>query len=192
MNSIQKLKNTKVFTKRHQGYWKSIENQKNFIKQLEHNFAIKNPSDWYNITIDKVRQHGGKGLLNLYAGSLIKGAEFSYRNLLAIALQHLYPSYNLTHTERANYGYLKDVNNQRALFDELGNKLGVKKLEDWYKVSRAEVLGIGQGEALFVLESYGGSLATGIWFNVHCKQRWGEVKNLKKKFFIILKKKKQR
>jgi hypothetical protein len=58
-------------------------------------------------------------------------------------------------------GHWNDVANQKLFFDQMASKLGIRKPEDWYVVSRGTVLQMGGS---FVNSHYGGSLVRGITF----------------------------
>lgn len=57
--------------------------------------------------------------------------------------------------------YWKDVENQRRFITEIGEKLGVKKIEDWYNVSRNDIMKQG-GRALLMYhkDSFANALCT--------------------------------
>jgi hypothetical protein len=43
------------------GYWNSFENRLKFVKDLEAKYNIKEPADWYNITVQTVFDNDGGG-----------------------------------------------------------------------------------------------------------------------------------
>lgn len=58
-----------------QGYWKDIQNRRNFLENFARKNGISKPSDWGNVTIQQIKESGGNSLLKCYSGSLIKTLE---------------------------------------------------------------------------------------------------------------------
>src|SRR5687767_5449979 len=54
--------------------------------------------------------------------------------------------------------YWTDLEHQRKKLEQVGKKLGVKELDDWYKVSRAEAC----KRASFIVPYYNGNLLTAL------------------------------
>ena len=61
------------------GFWDSKDNQKNFMDWLYIQLGFKSMQDWYALSIDDLKRHGGNGIL-LY-----------YRNSPSKVLQYIYP-----------------------------------------------------------------------------------------------------
>jgi hypothetical protein len=76
----------------------------------------------------------------------------------SIALNAVYPEYNLSAPIRKPKGHWNDILNQRIFLDQLAEKLKVKKPEDWYNVTVNTVL---QHGGSFVKTNYNTSLVRG-------------------------------
>src|SRR4051812_39159613 len=86
--------------------------------------------DWYNISPEEITKNGGDTVLRTYGGSIVE------------TLQTLYPKHSWL-PWRFNTlppDYWKSKANQRDFFEWLSKQLGHKGLDDWYKVSRDEIL----------------------------------------------------
>ena len=64
------------------GYWKSLDNQKEFFNWIGENISIKKLSDWYSVNFEDVQKFGTQGLLRKY-----------YSNSLSKALMNIYPDH---------------------------------------------------------------------------------------------------
>lgn len=60
------------------GYWKSLNNQRQFLDSLFIALDLKEHNDWYHITVEDVKKNGGGGLLGRYGDSLIKTLKSVY------------------------------------------------------------------------------------------------------------------
>lgn len=117
--------------------------------------------DWYKFTSKQIRQKAP------FVGSKYKGS-------LLEALQNIYPDHNWDGLRFATVsrGYWQSVDNQRKLMDKIGEELGVKVLDDWYKVSTQEVL---SRRASFVTNIYHGSLSNTLK-QLYPEHPWNELK----------------
>lgn len=52
------------------GWWKDKKNQRKFLDEFAEICKIKKPSEWGKITIVRLREYGGRTLLNHYGSSL--------------------------------------------------------------------------------------------------------------------------
>ena len=71
------------------------------------------------------------------------------------ALQAIYPDYIPTSKPR---GYWKDLQNQKAFFDQLAIKWNIQKLEDWNNFTQE----MACKEGSFISKYYNSSLQKGI------------------------------
>ena len=106
------------------GYWKDINNQKKFLDTISKDLRLKTLDDWYEIPMKDLQDRIGFRLLSMYWGSLIQ------------ALQTIYPDHpwDITKLHKVSKGYWNDINNQRKLFDSIGRRIGIERLDDWYNV----------------------------------------------------------
>jgi len=63
-----------------QNYWSYLENQQAFFDDLADKLKIQKYEDWYNVSIQSIFEHGGRGMLGRYNGSLIKALATVYPN----------------------------------------------------------------------------------------------------------------
>ena len=92
---------------------------------LGNELNIKSMEDWYKVSYRDIRQN--------YGGSLIENNESSHIKLITTT----FPNYNwlpwkFNHTPK---GFWSDRNNIKEYMNWLGQKLNIKSMEDWYKVS---------------------------------------------------------
>jgi hypothetical protein len=78
------------------------------------------------------------------------------------ALQAAYPEHQDVWTISPKIGkpsgYWKDINNQRAFFDQLASQLDIQKPEDWHRITASMVIEKG---GRFIKKYYGESLSKG-------------------------------
>src|SRR5690348_7938558 len=56
----------------HQSFWNAADNRRQFFDWIARKLKFTQPSDWYKINCETLKENGGKGLLNLYGGSVIR------------------------------------------------------------------------------------------------------------------------
>jgi len=113
------------------GFWKNRKNRVQYLKWLEGELGYSGPEDWYQITRDRI---SGSTLLNS-GGKLVD------------CMRELYPKFRWQPERFSSNGYFDKPENQRKFVYGLAKKLGVQKLDDWYRVRREDFVDHG-GEAL--------------------------------------------
>lgn len=95
--------------------------------------------DWYKVTLEDIERNGGGGLLRVhYNGSPSK------------ALQNIYPNHNwmVWRSEVVPKGYwdtfTKQPEEAARMVNWLREQLGIKCLEEWYRVSLAQIGTLGR------------------------------------------------
>lgn len=58
------------FTRVSRRWWRNPQNQKQFVRHLQHTLGVRTWSDWYSVTVDQVVREGGSGLLEFYGCSM--------------------------------------------------------------------------------------------------------------------------
>jgi hypothetical protein len=60
-----------------------------------------------------------------------------YNNSLLKALQTIYPdhAWDGSQFRQVSSGYWRDTTHQRDLFEKIGQKMNIRAMEDWYKVT---------------------------------------------------------
>jgi len=106
-------------------FWDSVENQRRFIEWLGHEMGVRCWDDWYRVTERNVKQHGGDGLLTRYDYSLLG------------ILSSLFPEHDWKPWlfGRTPKGFWDQPENRRRYMLWLGEQLGFRKIEDWYRVT---------------------------------------------------------
>eukprot|EP01114_Cavostelium_apophysatum_P005470 TRINITY_DN1649_c1_g4_i2.p1 TRINITY_DN1649_c1_g4~~TRINITY_DN1649_c1_g4_i2.p1 ORF type:complete len:470 (+),score=99.43 TRINITY_DN1649_c1_g4_i2:214-1623(+) len=130
------------------GFWSDKRNQLDFFENLKKEMNIKEWEDWYKISYKDIYDRGGHGLMVYYNCSPLR------------ALQAVYPQYDFQQfPPRAAVGYWRDLNRQRELMNEIGEKLNIRTWSDWYGVQTNHVAQCG-GQP--ILKLYGTSLAAAL------------------------------
>jgi hypothetical protein len=90
--------------------------------------------DWYKVSVEDIHRHGG--------GKLLSG---KYDNSPCKALQAVFPEYPWMPWRflRIPPGYWEsasfDADEKRRLLTWLGEKISIKSLEDWYRISVQQI-----------------------------------------------------
>lgn len=136
-----------LFTYAPQGYWTNINNVKLYMTWLYEKKGFTNMEDWYKLRESDLFQYSGRGL---YA---------RYNCTILYILQAVYPDYEWfpwLFTITPN-GIWSDVANHTKYMNWLGKKIGILKLDDWYKYS-ANIVMENYGTGL-ISNKYGGSFS---------------------------------
>jgi len=145
-----------VWTFSLRGQWEQIENQKLFLDRLAEDLSLKSEEDWEKVSIKTLKEKGGSRLLQFYDGSLRK------------ALKAIYPSVNWKWKERTPNKYWNNIQNHRNFLEKYAQENGIQKMEDWYRVTVAELKNKG-GDG--ILAHYGNSLQK-MLIRVYPEQKW--------------------
>jgi hypothetical protein len=110
------------------GHWNDLNHQRNKLEEIGKQFGVKELDDWYKVPRRDVLKK-------------ISFLSSHYNSKLLTALKVLYPNHPWDPSlfSRTPVGHWNDLNNQKRKLEEVGKKLGVKELEDWYFVSRKKV-----------------------------------------------------
>jgi hypothetical protein len=90
-------------------------------------------------------------------GHLLKVVTCAFQ-LILVALQACFLEHNTVWNTYRNRGYWKDIDSQRAFFDQLAIKLNIQKLDQWYTVRASTVINAG---GYFLNRYYNGSMIEG-------------------------------
>jgi hypothetical protein len=105
-------------------YWRHVDNQKSFLGWLATKLDIQQQEDWHKVPPWRITNSGGKELLELYKGNIVK------------ALRTAYPEVQWTEPKTA---FWENRTNQREFMEWLGKELCFKKPADWYSLSGTTV-----------------------------------------------------
>jgi len=144
---VKQFNNTRTPVPQAVGYWKKLENRRNFFDSLAEQLNVRTPEDWYKISLKDAKKHGAASLLQkYYDNSLIKA-------LCAIYPEHKWDLWKFPVVPK-NHWNMKS--NQKQLFEYIKKELNVKSYEDWYTIKTQNVTKLG---GTGVLAYYGDSLA---------------------------------
>lgn len=128
-----------LFPSTPQAYWKDPRNRRRYMTWLGGQLGFKRTSDWYGLTQQHFRDHGGNGLLAMY-----------YANSPCRALKEFKPRVNWCEwlLPATSQGYWRKKENRLLYMAWLGKQLGYRKPEDWYQVTRRDFYDHGGGAML--------------------------------------------
>jgi len=135
-------------TRAGRNYWGEVSAQRQLFEEIGRKLRIKHFTDWYNVTLKEIIQHGG--------GTVVIG---HYKSSHIQALMKLYPEYpwDPLRFQVVRRNTWKSEANRKEFMDNIGKKLGVEHWEDWYKFVQRDVLNQSRG-AYSVLRNHGYSL----------------------------------
>jgi hypothetical protein len=133
----------KKLTRVSRGYWKNTDTQRGALEKLGEKLGVKELDDWYAVDAAAVRNKL-YFIMNYYNSSM-------YKVLKEVYPQHDWNPLKFTHVPQ---GCWKDKDTQRDALEQVGRKLGVKQLDDWYAVDVANV----RKELSFITNNYKSSL----------------------------------
>ena len=116
------------------GFWERKANQLSFFDWLGDQLGYKSMDDRYNVTQEDIYRRGGSSMLSKY-----------FNSSPSQALQILYPKHDwkLWEFKKAPQGLWKqlqsDTSQRKRMFEWLEGQLGIKSLDQWYRVSVEQV-----------------------------------------------------
>jgi len=126
------------------GYWKDLDNKKEFVRELDEKLGFSKMEDWYQIKYDDFLRYGrgGRGATTFTKGGMIT------------LLEECYPDYNWLPWlfRKAPAGFWENMDNQRKYLFWLEKKLDIKY---WYQLTN-KMLIANYGKGL--LAHYDGSI----------------------------------
>lgn len=132
-----------LFDKTPKKFWKSTANRRRYMDWLGERIGVRQPDDWYAVTVNDFKAHRGRQFLKLY------------RNSPLAAVKHLYPDHDWQEWRfaRVPFGYWRKAKNRRRYIQWLGEQLGIKKQADWRQVRRSDFLRLCGGGLLETLHA---------------------------------------
>jgi hypothetical protein len=115
------------------------------LERIGSELGVFKMDDWYSISVTTVKEQGASFITTHYNSSLYE------------ALKKLFPEHDWKDEKFAKLpqSYWKNENNQRKILEKIGRELGVRKLDDWYKISFQQ---FHKKKSAFVNLYYKGSL----------------------------------
>ena len=108
------------------GFWQDKNNRRKYLLWLGYKLRFRRMKDWYRLTHEDVKRHGGQGLAQAYwNASAIAGVkecfpEYDWKDWLFVC---------------APRRFWKNKTNHQRYMDWLGEQLGYRCPEDWYRVT---------------------------------------------------------
>jgi hypothetical protein len=124
-----------------------MEIHRKFLEAVGKQLGVVNMDDWYLITKTHVSELGGAKMLNTY-----------YKGSLSNALLTLFPEYEWQPWKFSQVpkNVWQDIENHKKYIKHIGDKLGIRKMEDWYQVVVSDFIKAGGGT--FINQYYNGSV----------------------------------
>lgn len=174
------------------GFWDKQANRRRYLEWVGNQLGYEKPDDWYGLQVKHLRNHYGNGLLMRYKNS-------PARLLMATFPEHAWLWWRFLATPK---GFWDATGNRRQYLEWLGEQLGFKTPEDWYRLTYDDLTeNYGRGllfrhfsnPCLIVKENFPEhewlewrfpKVPTGFWADSHNQQRYvawlGERLGLKK------------
>ena len=121
-----------------ESFWNSPDNQKKLVDWLAKDLNINKPTDWYDVTSKVVKINDNllilKQIIDRGAGNLLS----KYRGSVVNLITNIYPEFDwlpwrFVQTQK---GMWDNIINQKKFVQWAGDKLNIKEMSDWYKVSQ--------------------------------------------------------
>jgi len=111
------------------GFWDVAENRHRYMEWLGQQLGFRQPEDWYKVNWTHFRRNRGGGLLSKFNTS--PGA----------AVKDFLPGYDWKEWlfSHAPQRFWSDPNNRRRYMNWLGQQLGFRRPEDWYRLTGAQL-----------------------------------------------------
>lgn len=126
-------------TRRPRGHWGDWAKRKEFLEEVRVAYDVKQPSDWKKIGPADVQKMGGRRLLSQYS-SWQEGLEDLYPEL-----KKELPSTYLRSVPQEHWEHEEHV---KAFLRHAAAELRLEKVEDWLRVSHAQVAALNGGGLL--------------------------------------------
>lgn len=140
------------------GHWKVASNRRQYMERLGLQLGYEGWPDWYQIDTKAFKCHHGTGLLH-----------HIFHNSPSAAVVDTFPEHKW---ERFKFkvvphGYWDVASNRREYMGWLAQQLGLRTLEDWYKIDNVSLLDHYGGG---LLKKYGNSprsMVAAVWPDHH-------------------------
>jgi hypothetical protein len=108
------------------GFWREEANRRNYLLWLAHKLRFRRMEDFYRITHEDLKRHCGQGL-----------AQSIWRASAVVGVLECFPEYDWKEWlfACAPRKFWLDKANHRRYMDWLGQQLGCRRPEDWYRVT---------------------------------------------------------
>ena len=130
-------------------HWKNIDNQREFLNQLQNKLNIQTPKEWSYVSESQLKDHGGYGILFFHAS-------------LNRALKELFPDKNWSSlpSKQQSISHWRDPKYQRAFLDQVAAALNISSPEEWASVTLQQIKAHGGAKLLLHYSSLREALKT--------------------------------
>jgi hypothetical protein len=137
------------------GFWENRDNHREFLDELGNQLLFKEIEDWYTITRKQIAENGGASLV-----------QWKYGNSPYKLITSVYSCHNWNPTSfNIGHGYWDKNYNRKDFLDNLGKQLGYKKMEDWYYITRRQIIMNGGYGVLRKYDNLPSTLVTSVYQN---------------------------
>ena len=123
------IDDTFLSTKKPQGYWENIDNQRKLFDEIGKKFNITSMNDWNTISRKSITSvKGGSSVLNKYSS-------------IQEALETLYPEFewNVLDRKKVSRNFWIDKNNHRVILDKIIKDLNLSSPKDLLSLSKQDI-----------------------------------------------------
>ena len=147
-------------------YWRSIENRVKFLESFEKKLNIRSMEDWYSVSPEYLRKHGGKSLLSSSGG---------WYGLLQSVFPHYDWDISKIRTSKKSELIGSSENRTRRYILEMKNFFKVEQPYDWFRISKLQLRVLFSSSMLF---NNGGlyKLLKEYYRNENWKKEWFSLK----------------
>eukprot|EP01125_Pyxidicula_operculata_P011832 TRINITY_DN3871_c0_g1_i1.p1 TRINITY_DN3871_c0_g1~~TRINITY_DN3871_c0_g1_i1.p1 ORF type:complete len:468 (+),score=35.99 TRINITY_DN3871_c0_g1_i1:69-1472(+) len=161
-----------MFKKLSNGYWNNRENRIQYLEYLKEKLNIKSPEDWYNIEENQICRP-----------NILR----NFKRTLFLLLKDSYPDYAWKEWKfkKQSKNFWKSPDNLKDKLEHVAKVLEVNNLDDWYRVSRKQ---------LIMLDAFGCITEYGSLYNalkiIHPNHMWDkgrfhQVKKSSQRWLLI-------
>ena len=132
-------------------YWSDPFHLRSFFDNLYDKLGYTSMDDWFSLSLSTLKENGGVGLVGK-KGGVWKALSLAYPS-------HSFSFSNPLHPLRRSPSRFKSILHQQTFFDHLYDKLKLKSMEEWKKVSGERLRKEGAGR---IMKRYKGNLFTAL------------------------------
>ena len=126
--------------RKHPGFWDNKENIQNYLQQLRENFKLETPKDWNSLSTKLILDNGGGKLFDSYSLYEIKCLGCPEGKLLF-------------DKSKKSLEYWENERNIIKFIDELRLQFNIQSMEDWKRLSKAQIKAHGGTGLLHVISN---------------------------------------
>ena len=130
-DEIRRIDPVWIFPRVPDGFWDERRNRRNYLLWLGHKLRFRRLRDWYRLSYeDMAKQHGGRVARVSWHGSPIHAVKECFPN-------YDWQEWKFVHVPTA---FWHSRQNRRRYMTWLGEQLGIRQWQDWYRVSTKDFL----------------------------------------------------